>query len=117
MKKNIYIVGLLFLCMILFSGRAYAVECGLSGNDSAKTVDCLQKIFQGIGTLPSGTATETTSIAKEVMKSNSGLATLQLQSGSNSVILIKDLVLMDFIYKFVVIFGIGYLIVTPIFKR
>lgn len=103
--------------MILFSGKAQAVECGLSGNDGAKTVDCLQKIFLGIGTLPSGTGTETTSIAKEVIKSNSGLATLQLQSGSNSTILIKDLILMDFIYKFVVIFGIGYLIVMPIFKR
>lgn len=98
------------MCMILFSGRAYAVGCGLSGDDSAKTVDCLQKIFLGIGTLPSGTATNTMSIS-------SSLSTLQLYDESNSVKLIRDLVLMDFIYKFVVIFGIGYLIVTPIFKR
>jgi len=116
MKKNIYILGLLFLCMILFSGRAYA--CGDTGNDASKTVDCLQKIYWSIGARQSGTANAiNTTLTGEVVGVESAINTLQLKSGSPAVVLLRDLTLFDFVFKFIMIFGVGYLVGNHIFKR
>lgn len=125
--KNINILILLLLTMVLFSGTAFA--CGTDpefNNDAQRQLDCLRKIYWGLGSMQtsSANAVPDTSVTKEIqavkqgiLASNSSLASIEIKSGSNLVILIKDILLADYVYKIVVIFGVGYLVTRSLFKR
>lgn len=45
------------------------------------------------------------------------MTTIDIQTGSNLALLVKDFLLMDFIFKFVVIFGVGFLIASKSIRR
>jgi len=45
------------------------------------------------------------------------MTTIDIQTGSNLALFIKDYVLMDFIFKFVVIFGVGFLIASKSIRK
>ena len=112
MKKNIYILGLLFLCMILFSGRAYAITCS-NGNDNnaSGTNYCIQYLIDHlVGTSSPPAHVIVTSQPDNVLALTSSPPT-RLYS------LIKDTMLFDFVFKFIMIFGVGYLVGNHIFKR
>ena len=123
--KFIYIL-IAFYITLLFNNKVYA--CGTDpsfNNDAQRQLDCLKKIYWGMGYIQGGTSNSiSTTLSKEVeqvktgiITSNSSLESIEIKSGSNLVLLLKDTVLMDFIYKFVMIFGVGYLIAYNVFKR
>ena len=47
----------------------------------------------------------------------SRMTPIDITSESNIYLLIQDYMIMDFIFKFVTIFGVGYFITANIFKR
>ena len=131
--KNIYIASLLFLTMLIISrSKVYAaitVDCSNGepvGNQSAITY-CLQNIYSMLSGRSSPNMTPSRSVGGGIAISSMPAvaigsaqpAFVDISSSLSPKIFyyLKDTMLADFVFKIVVIFGVGYLVTRSLFKR
>jgi hypothetical protein len=128
MKKNIYIVGFLFLTFVFLGGsKVYGATVPCSNGENVQsnmaTNYCLQYL---INVLTRGTDPTSTPNSKLTISSMPTVAISSVQPSfvdissslsPNVFNYLKDSLLADFVFKFVMIFGVGYLVGNHIFKR
>jgi hypothetical protein len=106
---------------ILGGHKAYAapVECsmGIDSGKSEATTACLNYIMNMLKNTPSGTYPQGNINVRSFPADSPAFVDISSSASPRLYAYLKDNYLFDFVFKFVVIFGIGYLIAMPIFKR
>jgi hypothetical protein len=121
--KNIYIVGLLFLTIFILGGsKVYATPPNLcsGGYDTSKqeaTPMCIEYLIQMLKPTVSGTYPQGSINIRSFPAEAPAFVDISSSLSPNVFNYLKDNMLADFVYKIVVIFGVGYLVTRSLFKR